>query len=71
MAETIDGVGDGGLLTVAEAVAFLRIGRTTLYGMLSRGDLPSARIGRARRIPRRAVIELANRALVKPGEGRP
>ena len=46
-------------MTIREAVAFLRLGRSTLYGLMERGDLPYARIGARRLIPRRALINLA------------
>ena len=51
-------VGDG-LLTVSEATAFLRLSRSTLYTLMDQGELAFVRIGRARRIPRRALIVLA------------
>ena len=38
-----------GLATVAEATAFLSIGRTTLDGLRRSGAIQSVRIGRARR----------------------
>ena len=47
-----------GLMTVREAVAFLRLGRSTLYGLMERGDLPYACIGARRLIPRRALVNL-------------
>jgi excisionase family DNA binding protein len=51
---------EDGLLTIAEACAFLRIGRTALYEILSSGLLPSVKIGRSRRIPRRALAAFAS-----------
>ena len=48
-----------GLMTIREAVAFLRLGRSTLYGLMERGDLPYACIGARRLIPRRALVGLA------------
>lgn len=49
-----------GLLTIREAAAFLRVGRSTIYAMMDSGELPFAKLGRrSRRIPRRAVVELA------------
>ncbi len=48
-----------GLFTVAEAASFLRVGRSSLYVLMDRGELPFVKIGRSRRIPRRAVIALA------------
>ncbi len=48
-----------GLMTIREAVAFLHLGRSTLYGLMERGDLPYACIGARRLIPRRALVDLA------------
>lgn len=44
------------LLTPAEAARALRINRSTLYPLLMRGEIPSIRIGRARRIPRDGLM---------------
>jgi excisionase family DNA binding protein len=49
-----------GFMKVPEAAAFLGLGRSTLYEMMDRGELVYARFGTARRIPRRAVVELAS-----------
>ncbi|WP_322777720.1 helix-turn-helix domain-containing protein [Frankia sp. Cas4] len=38
------------LLTVEEAADRLRIGRTTLYGLIGAGQIVSVRIGRLRRL---------------------
>ena len=57
-----------GLLTVKEAAAFLRLSRSSLYAMMDRGELPYAKLGRSRRIPRRGLVELAARGL-RVGEG--
>ena len=48
-----------GLMTIREAIAFLRLGRSTLYGLMERGALPYACIGCRRLIPRRALVDLA------------
>jgi excisionase family DNA binding protein len=48
-----------GLLTVAAAAAFLSVSRSTLYLAMDRGQLPFVKLGRARRIPRRALLALA------------
>ncbi len=60
--EHTDLVADG-LLTVREAADFLRISRSRLYELMDRGELIYLKLGRSRRIPRRAVIELAARGL--------
>jgi excisionase family DNA binding protein len=52
-----------GLLTVREAADFLSVSRTTLYQMMDDGLLCFVKRGRSRRIPRRAVVELAARQL--------
>ncbi len=54
---------EDGLLKVAAAAAFLSLSRATLYTLMDRGELPFVKLGRSRRIPRRAVIQLAARAL--------
>ncbi len=47
------GRGEAAWLTPAEAVEESGIGRTRLYGFLTSGALPSAKIGRTRHIRRR------------------
>lgn len=61
-------VGEG-LLTVVEACAFLRVSRSWLYSAMEAGLVSYVRLaedGRrgARRIPKRALVELAARLLV-------
>jgi excisionase family DNA binding protein len=53
-----------GLLTSKEAVSFLRIGRSKLYLLCESGDVPFVKIGKARRIPRRALEVFAERFLI-------
>ena len=48
-----------GLMTIREAAAFLGLGRSTIYGLMERGELPYACIGARRLIPRRALVDLA------------
>jgi excisionase family DNA binding protein len=45
------------LLTVEEAAERLRIGRTTMYALVSTGAIKSVTIGRLRRIPSECVSE--------------
>jgi excisionase family DNA binding protein len=54
----LDLVADG-LLTVAQAADFLQCSRTRLYEAMDRGELGYVKWGRSRRIPRRAVTQLA------------
>lgn len=44
-----------GVFTVDEAADHLRLDRSTIYRAMERGDLPSQKLGKARRIPRRAL----------------
>jgi excisionase family DNA binding protein len=46
---------DRELLTVPEAARRLSLGRATAYLLAQRGELPVVRIGRAVRIPARAL----------------
>jgi excisionase family DNA binding protein len=39
------------LVTVEEAARLLHIGRSMIYELMNRGEIPSLRIGSARRIP--------------------
>ncbi len=45
------------LLTVGEAAQAMGIGRSMLYQLVMRGDIPSIKIGRARRISVTALDE--------------
>ncbi|WP_435238605.1 helix-turn-helix domain-containing protein [Streptomyces sp. YPW6] len=54
---------DDELLTVPEAMARLKIGRSALYGLLRTRRLASLTIGRARRIPAHALADYVQRHL--------
>ena len=43
------------LLRVDEAATYLAIGRTTLYELIGRGELPTVHIGRSVRVPTAAI----------------
>jgi len=49
-------------LTIAEARARLRIGRSLALRMLREGKIPSVKLGRRRLIPAHALHALAQRA---------
>ena len=57
-----------GLVSVDEATTFLSVSRSTVYELMDKGLLPFAKIGRSRRIPKRALIELAV-ANLRGGDG--
>lgn len=48
---------DKKLVTVAEASVLMGISRSLLYSLVMRGEVPSIKIGRARRIPVTAIDE--------------
>lgn len=48
-----------GLESITAACGFLKVSRTTLYGLMESGQLSFCKVGRSRRIPKRALIELA------------
>ncbi|EFL15431.1 helix-turn-helix domain-containing protein [Streptomyces sp. C] len=54
---------DDELLTVPEAMARLKIGRSALYNLLRTRRLASLTIGRARRIPAHALADYVQRHL--------
>lgn len=53
-------------LTVEEAAGLLGISRGLAYALVSRGDIPSVRLGRRIVIPRPAVDTMLDRAGVNP-----
>lgn len=55
-------LGDG-LVTVEAAARFLAVSRSTIYVLLGRGDLPSLKLGKARRIPKRGLVDYATRQI--------
>ncbi|MGW7822726.1 helix-turn-helix domain-containing protein [Streptomyces puniciscabiei] len=48
---------DDELLTVADVMARLKVGRSTVYDLLRTRRLPSVTIGRCRRIPASALSD--------------
>jgi excisionase family DNA binding protein len=57
------------LLTVPQAAARLGCGRTFLYELIARGEIPSVHLGRTTRVPSVAlheyVLRLAQRAAIR------
>lgn len=51
------------VLTVEEAARRLDIGRTTMYALVSAGEVRSVQIGRLRRIPVEALREYVDRLM--------
>lgn len=45
------------LLTVSEVAEELRVSRSTVYGLIAGGGLPSIKVGSSRRVARSAMLE--------------
>lgn len=58
---------DKKLLTVAEAAQILGIGRSTAYFLVMKEQLPSIKLGRARRVPAFALDKFIERQLQEQG----
>jgi len=56
-----------GLFTVREAEEFSGLRKSKLYDLMQSGDLPYAKCGGARRIPKRALQEYMAKNLVMRG----
>lgn len=52
-----------GLSDIKAATEFTGLSRSMLYSLMEQGRLRYVKIGRARRIPRRALVELAAKNL--------
>jgi excisionase family DNA binding protein len=53
-----------GFANIDDAGKFLRLSRATLYKLMENGSLAYAKMGRARRVPWRALHEYAQKSLV-------
>jgi excisionase family DNA binding protein len=53
-----------GLDRVAEVARFLGMSKSAVYALMARGELAFVKLGKSRRIPKRATIELAARNLM-------
>jgi excisionase family DNA binding protein len=53
--------GQGVLLTVEEAGKRLRIGRTSMYRLVSTGAIETVTVGRLRRVPEECLAEYVTR----------
>ncbi len=54
-----------GLEKISSAAAYLGVSRSYIYKLIATGDLPSVKIGHNRRVPIRAVRDLALTNLVQ------
>ena len=51
------------LLTVPEVAARLGLGRSLIYQLLMRGEIPSIKVGRARRVPSQGLEKFIARRM--------
>jgi excisionase family DNA binding protein len=58
--------GDALLLTPEEAARVLRVGRTTIYGLIKAGELQPVHIGRSCRLARAELERFVNRLQAPP-----
>ena len=58
MSNSLHSVADG-LLTVAQATDLVQLSRSSIYAAMDRGELPYAKFGRARRLPKIALLNWA------------
>ena len=58
------------LLNVNEVASLLGCGRTYVYGMIQRGELPVVKLGRLTRIPATSVADMVTRAMALSGVDR-
>lgn len=57
----------GGAMSIAAAAKFTGLSRSGLYKLMDRGELAYIKIGRARRVPKRAIERLLSDNLVGGG----
>lgn len=57
-----------GLERIADSARFLGMSRGQIYKLINLGMLPSVKLGRSRRVPVRAVRDLARAHLVQNSE---
>lgn len=56
------------LLTISEAAVRMSVGRSTLYKLVMSGEIPSIKIGKARRIPLTALQDYVSKLVEEGGE---
>ena len=56
------------LLTVPEVAGRLSLGRSLIYQLVLKGEIPSIKVGRARRIPSKGLEEFVAKRL-EEGDG--
>src|SRR5262249_48066265 len=53
-----------GLLTVTQSARLLNISKSKLYLMMDAGEIPYTKLGKSRRIPRKALASYVQRSMV-------
>jgi excisionase family DNA binding protein len=54
---------EDGLETISGVVRFTKLSRSAVYELMGTGRLAYVKLGRARRVPRRSLVELVAAAL--------
>ncbi len=62
------GLLEDGLVRVPEAARLLGLSRSKVYALIEAGELPFAKFGISRRIPRRALAVYVRQHLVGPAD---
>jgi excisionase family DNA binding protein len=62
-----EALASAGFLSLKDAAQFLSISRAALYALMDKGQLPYAKFGRSRRIPRKALHDFAEGCIVDGG----
>ena len=52
-----------GLASIKEACMFLSLGKSSLYQLMGKGDVPFVFVGSNRRIPRKALVDFTESIL--------
>lgn len=55
------------IMQVEDVMAFLQIGRSTMYQLLRSGEFPSIRIGRKYRIPKKYLLSYLDQGCYNSG----
>jgi excisionase family DNA binding protein len=64
---TANATADEGFVSVNHAMQYLALCRASIYKLMDSGDIPYAKFGRSRRIPRAALIEFGKKNTVGAG----
>jgi excisionase family DNA binding protein len=61
--DEVAGLSTAGFATVEQAMQFLALSRSSVYALMDHGQIKSAKFGKARRLPWRALHDYAEKCL--------